>query len=103
MRLVGRLADAWVSLEDRKRILRGKALPGEELRASTSGIAARALLKRARLHKLPEFSYKAAQVVDVASCGPETPSGSGVPSPGVQSTPQSSEVSQAQRVADSSH
>lgn len=77
-KLIPEYIRAWAVLEERKRILQGKALPGEELRASATGAAVRAMSLR-KLRKMPAFAFvPPAQVVDAkqVACGVEPTTGS---------------------------
>jgi len=80
-----RYIHAWCELEERKRILKGKPLPGEQLRAVTMGLrgdylaASRPGAKRIR--DVP---------IDVTSCGPDTTTYSGPSENGIGETPQES-------------
>lgn len=81
-KLIPEMVRAWAVLEERKRILQGKALPGEELRASTAGLQAHSMLKRGKLRGLPAFAFKApGAIVDVQPADLQSQPSAGGPEP----------------------
>ena len=73
-KLIPEFVRAWAVLEERKRILQGKALPGEELRATTTGMAMHALTGR-RARTLPGFRFTPPALVDATPLAQMTPAG----------------------------
>jgi hypothetical protein len=94
MKAAAELIKAWATLEERKRILLGKALPGEELRATAVGLVQRSITSR-KIRALPQFKFAAPP----PACVSDTPSPGVLDLQPVEPTPQLTQAPPDKQVA----